>query len=371
MKKLVAMFLTLMASFALASTANAADETVEGTTHVEARSGSLYQAKPVPVNLTIRADVTTPASSPKVNPLKNTKITFPKGLSFNPNNKKTPVCTDAMLNDQSSLGDPKAVLASCPNSVVGTGTSTIIIAKVNNNPNTVVSDPILVIFNAGTDGQGRPKIKIYGFSDYTNVGILMHGTLINQVLDVAVPVLSNDSAVRYFQFDMPGPLLDRSDVPGIGIKAQGLDPNYVKAVCPATGELITNSEFILGERTYPGGTPTTPDTKVVSPETKQSCTGLVGKPRLSAKVTGVKSVKSGKKGAFKVTIKNAGTGIAKAVKVTATGGGKATAGNINPDGSKTVTVRTKVTGRKGSMKTLTFTAKGGAVAKAKIKVRVK
>ena len=367
MKKLVAIVMALVASFALAASAQAADETVLGTTNVEPRNGPLYQAKPVPVNLTIRAEVTTPALSPKVNPLKNTKTTFPAGVTFNPNNKVTPVCTDAMLSETSNLADPAGVVQGCKDSVVGTGTSAIIIAKIN-QPGALVGDPILVIFNAGKDNQGRAKIKIYGYSKTTNVGILMNGTLINGVLDVAVPVLSNDSAVKYYQFDMPGPLLDRPD---INVSTRGLDPNYVRAICPPSGKLVTNSEFVLGERTYPGGVDTTPSVTVQSPDTTQDCVGNPGKAKLAASVKGPKAVKAGAKGAFKVTVKNNGTGIAKAVKVTATGGGKANAGNIKPGASKTVTVRTKVTGRKGSKKTLTFTAKGGATAKAKIKVTVR
>ncbi|MCB0861472.1 MAG: hypothetical protein KDB54_12550 [Solirubrobacterales bacterium] len=367
MKKLVAIVVALVASLTVAASAQAANETVEGTTNVSARSGSLYQAKPVPANFTIRAEVTTPASSPKVNPLKNTKTTFPAGVSFNPNNKKTPPCTDAMLSVASNLSDAEGVVNSCKNSVVGTGTSAIFLAKIN-QPTALIGDPILVIFNAGKDNQGRATIKIYAYSKTTNVGILMHGTLINGVLDVAIPVLSEDSAVKYYQFDLPGPLLDRPD---INVSTRGLDPNYVKATCPAGGVLKTNSQFILGERAYPSGTDTGPETTVDSPETTQNCTGLVGKPKLSVKVKGPKAVKRGKKATFKVTITNKGTGIAKGVKVNATGGGKGKAGNINPDKSKAVKVKTKVTGRKGGKKTLTFTAKGGATGKAKIKVKVK
>jgi hypothetical protein len=367
MKKLVAIVVALAASLTVAASAQAANETVKGTTNIEARSGSLYQAKPVPVNLTIRAEVTTPNSSPKVNPLKNTKTIFPQGVTFNPNNKKTPPCTDAKLSATSNLANPSGVVDACKDSVVGTGTSAIYLAKVN-QPTALIPDPILVLFNAGKDNKGQAKVKIYGYSKTTNVGILMHGTLVKNVLDVAVPVLSSDSAVKYYQFDLPGGKLDRPD---INVSTQGLDPNYVEAICPKSGDLVTNSEFILGERAYPAGTDTGPETTVDSPATHQSCTGKPGTPKLTVKVKGPKKVRSGAKGTFKVTITNKGTGIAKGVKVTSTGGGKGKAGNINPDASRTVKVKAKVTGRKGSKKTLTFTAKGGATAKGKIKVTVK
>jgi len=367
MKKLVAIVVALMASLAMVASAQAADETVVGTTKLESKSGPFYKAKAVPAELEIHAEVTTPPSSPLVNPLKNTKLTFPKGMSFYPDNKKTPPCTDAMLSVQSNLADPPGVVKACSKSVVGTGISTIILAKINNNPNTLIDDPILIIFNAGKDNKGQPKIKIYGYSKTTNVGILMYGTLVGRTLDVAVPVLSNDSAVKFYTFYMPGPRLDRDD---INIDVRGLDPNYVRASCP-DGIWRTNSEFILGERTYPGGQPTSPDVLVKSPETTQECTGLAGKAKLAVKVKGPKAVKAGRKGAFKVTVTNNGTGIAKGVKVNATGGGKGKVGNLNPGAKKTITVRTKVTGRKGSKKKLTFTAKGGATGKASVKVTVR
>jgi hypothetical protein len=369
MKKLVAIAVALIASLTVAASAQAANETVVGTTKVEPRSGPLYQAKSVPVNLTIRAEVHTPADSEFVNPLKNTTTVFPKGVTFNPNDKKTPPCTDAKLSDSTNLSDPSGVVKACSTSVVGTGTSAIWLAK-HNAPNFLIPDPILVIFNAGKDNQGRAMIKIYGYSKTTNVGILMRGTLKGQVLDVAVPVLSNDSAVEYYQFDIPGPLLDRPD---IDVSTRGLDPNYVHAVCPASGKLVTNSSFVLGERVYPSGTPTSPDTKVESEPTTQICTGNPGKGKLAVKVKGPKSVRRGAKGAFKVTVTNKGTGIAKSVKVSATGGGKGKVGNLKPGAKKTVKVKTRVTGRKHSKKTLVFTAKGGAskTGKARAKVTVK
>ncbi|HNC06434.1 MAG TPA: hypothetical protein PLS38_09035, partial [Solirubrobacterales bacterium] len=109
MKKLVAIVVALIASLSMAASAQAANETVEGTTNISAINGPLYQTKAVPVNLMIRAEVTTPAESPKVNPLKNSKITFPAGVSFNPNNSKTPACTDNMLSVTSNLADPSGV----------------------------------------------------------------------------------------------------------------------------------------------------------------------------------------------------------------------------------------------------------------------
>ena len=366
MKKLFAIAVAALMALTMASQAQAANESVTASTPISPIKGSFYQTYATPANLTIRADVTIPPAEPKILPLKNTKITFPKGLSFNPS-KSMPVCGDDKLNLQSPLGSPVAVLDACKDSVVGTGTSTIYLAKQQAAP---LADPILIIFSAGKSSAGNPKIKIYGFSKGTGVGILMEGELNKQnVLDVAVPVLSYDSAVQYYQFDLPGPVLDRQEE--LGFKAQGLDKNYVRAICPASGKLVTNADFILGERNPTTGADTTTPVTVSAPEDVRNCTGLPGKAVLKGTVKGPKSVKNGAKGKFKVTIKNNGTAVANGVVVTAAGG-KAKAGNIPAKGSKTVTVKAKVSGKKGRKATVKFTIKGkGVSGKAVTRVRVK
>ncbi|MBN8867699.1 MAG: hypothetical protein J0H98_09095 [Solirubrobacterales bacterium] len=365
MKKLVAISVALLASLTMAASAQATGETVVGTSNLVPLKGSFYQEAARPADLTVRAEVNTPESATKVLPMKRTTVTFPTGMTFNPNNKVTPPCTDDKLNDQSDLSNAAGIVQSCASSVVGTGTSTIYIGKQKSVP---IADPILVVFSAGTDSQGRAKVKIYGYSKFTNVGILMSGTLKGRVLDIAIPMLSLDSAVKYFELQIPGPLLDRQD---IGVKAQGRDKNYVHAICPASGKLFTDSVFELGERDPSTGNPVGGTTTVSSPQTSQDCTGLAGKAKAKVKVKGPKSVKSGKKGAFKVTITNTGTATAKATKVTAPGG-KASAGNIAPGKSKTVTVKAKVKGKKGKKAVVKFTVKGkGFSASAKAKVKVK
>ncbi len=270
MKKLVAIVVALIASLSMAASAQAANETVEGTTNISAINGPLYQTKAVPVNLTIRAEVTTPAESPKVNPLKNSKITFPAGVSFNPNNSKTPACTDNMLSVTSNLADPSGVVASCKDSVVGTGTSAIFLAKVN-LPQTLISDPILVIFNAGTDKGGHAKMKIYAYSKTTNVGILMHGTVSRKgIINVFIPVLANDSATASFILAIPGPGITDG-----GKRIKGRDPNYARIRC-SSGKWVTRGTFVLGERTYPAGNPTGPSTTVKARASTVKCHGARG-----------------------------------------------------------------------------------------------
>ncbi|MCB0858140.1 MAG: hypothetical protein KDB57_08495 [Solirubrobacterales bacterium] len=86
LKKYIALAIAVVVPFALVSSANAADETVTATSELAPRSGPFYKEATVASNLKVRAEVTTPPSSPKVNPMKNVKITFPKGMTFRPNN---------------------------------------------------------------------------------------------------------------------------------------------------------------------------------------------------------------------------------------------------------------------------------------------
>jgi hypothetical protein len=368
LKKYIALVIAMVVPFALVANANAANESVTATTHITGIGGKLYKEAQVSSNLNIHAEVTTPNSSPKVLPMKNVKITFPAGMTFKPNDSKTPVCGDSKLSTSSNLADPAGVANACKSSVIGTGTAAIYIAKVN-QPTALVTDPILIAFNAGKNSSGQPKMKIYGYSDTTHVGILMVGTLKGRVLDIAVPVLSSDSAVKYFDLDFPGETLSR---PELGVNVRGLDKNYVQAKCSST-PLKTNATFELGERSYPGGQETGPTTTVVSPETTQPCTGLAGKAKLGGvKIKGPNAVKNGRKGVFKVTVKNNGTATAKKVIVTSNRGGKAKAGNIAPGKAKTVKVKVKIRGKKGKKIAVKFTAKSGKVkAGATKRVRVK
>lgn len=367
MKKLFAIFVALVASLSMVSTAQAVNEEVTGTTEITSISGPLYQALPKPVNIEIHAEVIPPPANVTVDPMKNTKITFPEGVTFNPNEKVTPTCPDSKIGPATNLSlGPKALIDLCPKSVIGTGIAPLYLGKFQAAP---LNDPVLIIFNAGKDGQGRAKIKIYGYSKQTTVGVLMYSTLKGRVLDTAIPVLSSDSAVKFYTLQIPGPVLDRPD---LNIKIKGFDKNYARATCPASGVWKTNSVFELGQRDVSTGQPTSPTVTVDSPETTQDCTGLKGSAKLKGSVKGPSAVKKGAKGTFKVTIKNTGTGMANAVKVTATGGGKANAGNVTPGTSKTVTVKTKVNGRKGGKTKITFTIKGkGVSAKAVKTVRVK
>ena len=348
---------SLAAALISATGASAADETAQVSSNITPVGKTFFREASRSARLVFRADLSAPPSSAKILPMKNVRITFPAGMTFRPNSSKTPVCPDSKLSQQSNLADPSGIVNGCATSVIGTGTSAIYLAKIN-QPAALISDPILVAFNAGVNAEGQARLKIYGYSKTTNVGILMTGTLKGRVLDISVPVLSNDSAVKYFELSFPGPILDRPD---IGVKTQGRDPDYVQAACPS-GQLQTEAVFELGERTYPGGVPTTPTTTVAAPNHMQACTGAIGQAKLAVKAGKAKAVRSGAKASFRIEVRNSGTRTAGNVVVVSQGGARVRVGNLTPGQRRTVTVRVRVRGKSGAKVKVHFTASSGKVS---------
>ena len=248
-------------------TASAADETISLKTAIVPK-GKLYKKRSVPAKMQLSVQVKAPASSAKINPLKRAVVQFPRDLTFNPNNRRTPVCSDKSLSETSNLSVGVAgVVKLCPKSVVGTGTAKIYLAKVH-TPASLISDPQLVIFNAGKDKRRNAKIKIYAYSKRTNVGVLMRGKLTRKgIINVAIPVLSNDSATASFVLAIPGPPLKAG-----GKTIKGRDARYARIRC-SKGKWVSRGTFTLGERSYPSGTPTGPSTKVKTKAFKKKCRG--------------------------------------------------------------------------------------------------
>ena len=152
-----------------------------------------------------------------------------------------------------------------------------------------------------------PKIKISGYSKQTGAGIYMEGVLRNGVLDVAIPVLSLDSAVGDFNLNIPGnnsPFANR----------RGKDRSYVQAKCPA-GSWTTNARFTLGSRDT-AGNPTSPETVVNAPAARTACKGANGRARFgNITVKGSKKIRRGKSAVYRVTLRNTGTNTAKGVRI--------------------------------------------------------
>lgn len=369
MKRLAALIVALMASFAFASSASADNENVSLSVDVSPKAGSFFQALPKAADLSVSARVDVPEGTPLVTPTKNIKVTFPRNMTMNPNNKVTPVCTDSMLSQATNLSSPSTVMSACGNSVVGTGRAVLYAAR---QAGIVLDSPILVAFNAGVKN-GKPQLKIWGYAFQTEYGILMNTELQkNGVMDIAVPPLSYDSAVKDFRLQFPGPPLDQTES---GVKTQGKDPNYIRSTCPANGKLTSTAEFVLQWINLETGNPMGPaETKIPEPYT-DDCTGLPGKAKLRVqKVNGPNAVKNGRKGTFRVVVRNNGTGVAKNVLVNAAGAGKGRGkgGNIAPGAQKVVVVKTTVRGKKNRRVNVRFVAKSGNVkAAAAKKVRVK
>ena len=128
----------------------------------------------------------------------------------------------------------------------------------------------------------------------------------------------------------------------------------------------------MGTRDPATGADTSPTTTKTAPTSNEACSGKAGKAKVSAKVSKKpNAVKNGKKGAFKITVKNSGTASAKNVVITAPGA-KVKGGKIAPGKSKTYNVKAKVKGKKGKKVTVKFKVKGnGFSAGTKAKVKVK
>ncbi len=351
----------LIVALAGVGSASAASETITLTTSTVPLAGKLFKEVRVPVNSSLSVEVHTPDAAPKVNPLKRSVMKFPTDLTYNPNNRVTPVCKDSQLNEQSNLAaGVAAIVGLCPKSVIGTGTAAIYLAKVH-LPETLISDPQMVIFNAGRDSKGNAKMKIYAYSKATNYGILMSGSLTPQgIQDVAIPVLSNDSATARFTLSIPGPPLEVEKPGGGTMIVKGQDPNYARAKC-STGEWVTGGTFTLGERTFPAGTDTGPEIELEATPYETTCDGKSGQARLgNAKASGPKLLKRGRSRIFRVSVRNNGTATAKDIKVTVSGSGKgqARAANIAPGKSLTIPVKVKVTGPKGKPAKLAFRISG-------------
>ena len=339
--KVVCTFATAVAvvSFGVAS-AEAANETATNNFSMVPQKGTFYKESPRPASWRVEVEINAPfPQSPKVLPLKEVRADFPDEMSFNPD-PKMPVCPDSAVGPPpvNLSVDPETVIARCPKSVVGNGKSYLYLGQTNgpNGPN--LRDAVLIAFNAGRTGEGMPKLKIYGYSKQVNTGIFMEGVLRNGNLKVAIPVLTFDSAVGYFDLNIPG-------TNNANPKFRGLDEEYVRTTCadsPWTG----GSDFTLGTRDT-AGNPTSADSNISAAPLSVPCRGAAGSAKFSkVKVKGPGSVKRGKRGSYKVSLTNRGTATAKGLTVKASGKGakgKAKAGRLKPGRSKTVKVKVKFT----------------------------
>lgn len=348
------------------------------------QKGSFYQGGVVPANWKINVEVTEEYNgnpNQEILPLKQVHLKLPTDITFNPNPKMA-VCTDAMMNKDTNLSiPPQEAIALCPKSVIGNGTADLYIAHKNTATGPNLKDPVLIVFNAGVQN-GLPKIKIYGFSKGTGVGIFMEGVLQKDgTLTISVPPLSQESAVGRFDLNIPGPNPIKYNYVSVR-ESVGQDANYLRAKC-STGSWLMTSEFLLGNRTFPAGVETGDTYPVLTPDFTTDCVGKPGNPpgenkaKLGAvKVNGKAKAKRGKKQVYKVRVKNAGNAAAKGVVVIAKGKGvkgktKVKIGNIGAKKAKVGKLKLKFTKKGKSKVTFTVKSKNAGKKKAKKVVRVK
>jgi hypothetical protein len=316
--------------------------------------GAIYKEAQRPVDLTLDVAVTPEQGALTLKPLANVTVKFPVGLDLVADDKKTEVCPTSKVGPANSNFTDDTARTLCPKSLVGDGNADLFLAQATSAP---VSDSVLTLFNGGIDSQGNTIVAIHGYSASLNQGIYMTGAIKNGNLSVDIPRLTGDSSVSRFQINIPG---------GIG-----QDPGYARAACPS-GHWDAIATITLANRDSAG---TVSNQEVLDPpaQSNKTCSGLAGRAQFSGlKIKAPKKVKNGRKGAFKVTVTNKGTASSKKGKIKASGAGKGSTKlpALKPGASKTVTVKAKVTGKKGRKAVVKFKASGGASASGKAKVKV-
>ena len=273
-------------------------ESATATIEMTPRGGTLYREAPRPVNWRVEAEIAAPLAVPLILPMKRIDVSFPIEMSFNPD-PDMPVCPDNKVGPPpvNLSVPPETIIARCPRSVLGNGTSEVYLARMNTTGAPNLLDPVLVIFNAGRNRDGSPRIKVYGFSAALATGIYLEGTLRRNLLVVDIAQLPVDSAVGRFDLNIPGA---ESPFP----ERRGRDPEFVRATC-ADGFWDASASFTLGTRDT-GGNPTSPDSIVAAPPVVVPCAGAVGKPRLRIQ----RAVPVRRGAVYAVKVRNTGTASA-------------------------------------------------------------
>lgn len=320
MNKLLSILMAAIGLMVFVGAADADNEKIGLSLEAQPNPGPLYKELYRPLDASLRVTVSSGGSSPTITPLKIANVTFPRDMEFSPDGTRTPPCPDSKLSDQSNLaGGMAEIVALCPKSVIGTGTAVVQIAKLKSG---TVTDPQLVIFNAGRNRAGRPEIKIYGYSKFVNSGLLMHGALAKSgELKIDIGVLPFDSSVSQFTLGIPGDPIEVEDASSESgsMTIQGQDPAYLRGKC-STGTWRATGAFVLGERASPSGTPIGDEFRLGSNPFSLPCHGRTGKAKLQIRrITGPKKISPGGKGRFVMVIKNSGTASARNLGLIVTG----------------------------------------------------
>jgi hypothetical protein len=296
-------------------------------------------------------------------------------MTFNPGSM--PVCPDNQIGPTTSNSVPiPTIVARCPNSIIGNGTATFLLNRVN-NPNSTPPrlDGQIVVFNGGLNG-GQPRLKFWAYSYDTGVAIYTEGTISPQgVLEIPIPQLTQDSAVNSLNFNLPGETITQYlpaqditiTIPG------GQKADYVQAKCD-TGTFPYSADFLLGRR-LTDGTPTGPQETFTDVGDDISCTGVPAVARLGkVTVTGPGTAKVGKVATYSVKITNTGGAAASGVRLAVSGRGvkiNTSVGSIAGGGSKTVKIKAKFKSKGKIKATFKASSSNGGSASATKTVTVK
>ena len=269
LRMVVVLVLTIGCSIVATTGARAADETVTTESTFFPINGPFHPDTFTPSNWKFSAEVKAPyPDSETVQPLKRLRIGFPPDAELQIHDSVTPPCSDNKIGPATNLNfPPDIIVARCPKSVLGNGTAGLYLAGGNSGAGPTLRDVVLVVFYGGENDQGDPKIKIYGYSAQTGVGLYLHGIWDGSTLDLAIPRITFDTGIGELTLDLPGsnsPIENR----------RGQDPEVVRAKC-STGSFATSADFTLGTRDS-DGLPTSPETDIQAPESIMSCSGTPG-----------------------------------------------------------------------------------------------
>lgn len=299
----------------------------------------LYKDAYRPINWQVQTNIASDAAT--ILPMKKAVLKLGSDVVFRPNSKVTPVCPDSKIGPIAGVGiPPAALIARCPNSIIGNGTAAFQLGQ-NNSP-IAARQGLMLIFNGGFVNN-LPRIKISAYSFETNAGVYVEGILKqNGEIVFSVPVLTADSSVTSLNLNIPGKdeNVYVSSIAKTVFLPKGKDQNYARARCQK-GMISMSGDFYLGRRTNDGADsgPTT----ILSSSSENSCSGRVGSVKIS-KVAVKGKARVSKTAKYKVTISNSGTASAKSVKLKVKGAGVSfvqVVSEVPAEGSVTVSVPLK------------------------------
>lgn len=348
------------------------------TLSLSPKSGSFFNNAFKTADLT----VTTGASAPnppitELLPTRSTTLNLPPAsqMTFNPGSM--PVCPDNQIGPATNNSvEIPVIVARCPNAVIGNGTATFLLNRVNNPNATPPSlDGQIIVFNGGLNG-GQPRLKFWAYSYDTGVAIYTEGTISTQgVLEIPIPQLTQDSAVNSLNFNLPGETITQYlpaqditiTIPG------GQKADYVQSKCD-TGTFPFSADFLLGRR-LTDGTPIGNGEIYTDVGSDISCTGVPAVARLGkVTVTGPGTAKVGKVATYSVKITNTGGAAASGVRLAVSGRGvkiNTSVGSIAGGGSKTVKIKAKFKSKGKIKATFKASSSNGGSASATKTVTVK